>query len=111
MALTSTVLTVTAASIFTSSGNSVVTAMYLCNTSEIVAQFCIYAVPSGGSANLTNAIYYQVPLTPYDTYVIDSEKLMLEDGDTLYANVFSITGTISSELMPAVAVTVSSIGI
>ena len=93
MALTSTVLGTTAKSIHTSSGNTVVTTMYLCNTGNVAVQFNIYAVPAGYAVTDSKLIYFQVPLTPHDTYVIDAEKLMLEHNDAIYANLVPATST------------------
>lgn len=87
MALTSTVLTTSTASVFTSNGENAVTAIYLCNTGDTAVQFNMHAVPNGTMANSTNLIYYQVPLAGKDTYVIDSEKLILENLDSLQARI------------------------
>jgi hypothetical protein len=87
MALTSKVLTIVPESIFTSQGNNAITTMYVCNTSNAAAQFSMYAVPSGQTATNDKLMYYQVPLAAGDTYVIDSEKLVLGPGDALYASV------------------------
>jgi len=106
MAIKSTLLSNIAADIFTSNGPSVVTAMYVCNTGNAAVHFNIFAVPVGLTASSNTAIYYRVPLTSYDTYVIDSEKLMFENNDQLYAN---IVENMSSNTR--VVVTVSSIGI
>jgi hypothetical protein len=106
MALQSTLLSNVAANIFTSNGSSVVTAMYICNTGNSSVHFNIFAVPSGMMPAANTAIYYRVPLTSYDTYVIDTEKLMFENGDQLYAN---ITENMDPNI--SVVATVSSIGI
>lgn len=87
MALTSTVLTTSTASVFTSDGENAITAIYLCNTGDTAVQFNIHAVPNGTTASDSNLIYYHVPLAGNDTYVIDSEKLILEDLDSLQARV------------------------
>jgi len=87
MALKSTVIGTAAVSVYTSIGNTVVTSMYLCNTGNVAVQFNIYAVPAGYNLSDTKLIYYQVPLTPKDTYVIDTEKLVLEHNDKIYANI------------------------
>ena len=87
MALTSTVLTTSANSVYTSSANSAITTMYVCNTGNIAVQFDLHAVPAGASADITNVIYYQVPLAARDTYVIDSEKLVLGPGDAIHGSV------------------------
>ena len=87
MALTSTLLATSANAVYTSSANSAITTMYVCNTGNIAVQFNLHAVPAGGSADVTNVIYYQVPLAARDTYVIDSEKLVLGPGDAIYGSV------------------------
>jgi hypothetical protein len=61
--------------------------MYVCNTGNTAAQFNMYAVPSGETADESKLMYYQVPLASRDTYVIDSEKLVLGHGDSIYASV------------------------
>jgi hypothetical protein len=86
MAFTSTVLDVFPQSIFTSNGSNAITTMYICNTGNIEVQFSIYAIPAGNAVTDNRSIYYRVPLTSHDTYVIDSEKLILENGDSLYAD-------------------------
>jgi len=87
MAFTSTILDVSPKSIFTSNGNNAITTMYICNTGNIEIQFNIYAIPAGSPVNDNRVIYYRVPLTSQDTYVIDSEKLILENGDALFADI------------------------
>ncbi len=87
MALKSTVIGINATNIYASNGNTVVTSMYLCNIGNVAVQFNVYAVPSGYNVSDTKLIYYRVPLTPKDTYVIDTEKLVLEHNDALYANI------------------------
>ena len=110
MALLSTVLTANISSIYTSNGNSVVTTMYFCNTSNITTEFSLYAVPNGATAGITNAIYYMVPLTSYDTYVIDSERLMLENGDGIFANL-TMDANADANSSPTIVATITSIGI
>lgn len=99
MAIQNEVLGTTLAPVYTSSGNSAVTAIYLCNTSGSTASFSMFAVPSGDVADpATNMIYSTVQIAPSDTYVIDTEKLILEDSDSLVAlasSVGSIIATVS----------------
>jgi hypothetical protein len=109
MALTSTLLSNVPTPIYTSVGSSVVTAMYLCNSGNLAVHFTLYAVPNGNSASVNNAIYYEAPLTVHDTYVVDTEKLMLENGDSLQANL-TLPANVSLANVRVVA-TVSSIGI
>ena len=46
MALINTALTTVAANIYVSSGNSVIPAVYFCNTYSAAINFNLYAVPS-----------------------------------------------------------------
>lgn len=107
MAFTSTFLSNIPQSIFTSTGNNAITTMYFCNTGNVLAHFNVYAVPFTGNAEANTAIYFRVPLTIHDTYVMDTEKLVLEDGDSLWANVELVADMANL----AVISTVSSIGI
>lgn len=91
MALVSTPLTVTIGNIYVSSNSNAITTMYFCNTSETTGYFNVYAVPDGAYPDITKVIYYQVPLASHDTYVIDTEKLILENGDRLCANIVDPT--------------------
>jgi hypothetical protein len=106
MAFTSTLLTNVPSPIFTSiTGSSVITCVYLCNIGSQPTNFCVFAVPNGQTVSMSRAIYYNVSLTANDTYVMDTEKLMLSPGDALFANL------ILPSANPAVnvVVTVSSI--
>lgn len=101
MAFTSTILESNAKSIYTSDGSNAITTMYFCNPSDVTVQFNIYAVPNGEYPDGNKIIYCEVPLTAKDTYIIDTEKLVLESGDSLFANILDptsqlITGLIDS---------------
>lgn len=87
MAITSTIVSNTAPSIYTSDGSNAVTTMYFCNTSKKVLHLTVHLVPKNAVASHTNIIYYQVPIAIKDTYVVDTEKLVLEDGDKICANI------------------------
>lgn len=102
MAILSTTLSTSATSVLTSSGDMVATTMYFCNNGASSATFTLHAVPNGGTADGTNIVYSSVPLTAYDTYTIDTEKLILSNGDSLRA-LSSVSGN--------VVCTVSYIGI
>ncbi len=85
MAIKNTVLGVSPTSIYSSSKTSAVSTIYLCNKSQGMLTFSIYAVPAGQVANIDNIIYYDVQLSPTDTYVIDTERLILDNNDSLVA--------------------------
>jgi hypothetical protein len=96
MALTSNTLTIAPQAIYTSVGTNAVVVAYFCNTSQNPVTFSLHAVPTGGSAGAANIIYSNVNITAEDTYVMDTEKIILDDGDSLWAtasvdNVIAVT--------------------
>ncbi len=104
MAINNTTLsTVNPTSVHTSTGNSALTVMYICNTNDTVsAQINVHVVPNTVSPSVNNLIYKEVVLAPKDTYVVDTEKMILSNGDSIY---------VSSSIAGSVVVTVSYVGI
>jgi len=108
MALTSTQLTSLFTSIYTSTNDSAVTVFYLCNASSSPVFVTVCLVPRSETANdQTNVIYYNIPIASHDTYVVETEKIILEHGDSIQAKIHS--GYVSG--MTRVIATVSSIAI
>lgn len=90
--------------VFTASGQQAVTVIYLCNTiaaNVSVSVSCINSDDSSSSGP-DNRIYQHLLITSSDTYVISTEKLILDDGDFL---------EVEANVGDAVTVTVSSIQI
>ena len=104
MAITNSLITTgAAANVYVSSGSSAITAMYLCNVDTDTRTFSIFVCPAGMSVTQANTrIYSGVQIQAGDTYVVDSEKLILASGDMIKANTSSTS---------AIAMTVSYIGI
>jgi hypothetical protein len=103
MAISNTSLTTSIANVYVSSGNTVVSTMYFCNTDTGARNFDLYLIPSGSdSANTTVQIYKNVQVAASDTYVMDMEKLVLGNGDMIRANASANT---------AITCTVSFVGI
>lgn len=104
MAITNSVITTgDAANVFVSSGNTAITAMYLTNVDSTARTFDIYACASGNVITpIQSRIYSGVQLQTGDTYVIDSEKLIMGNGDMIKAN---------TDGSSAIAMTISYIGI
>jgi hypothetical protein len=69
--------------VYTSTGNSAITTAYLCNTSNSTVTANVYVVPSGATANVANQIMSQIPIAGYDTYIMETERLLMNNGDTL----------------------------
>ena len=88
-----------ATTIYTSSGTTAITCMFFMNDNASARTLDIHVVQSGGSATVTNKIIKTITIDPADTYVINLEKLVLSDGDTVQciaSAVSSIYATVSS---------------
>jgi len=88
--------TTTVQTVYTSTGNSAVTTAYICNTSGSAVQANVYAVPNTATANVANQLYANLTIAGYDTYVMEWERLLFNNGDSLQikpttAGVVSVT--------------------
>lgn len=102
MAISNTVLSTTGNVIYTSTNNSVVSVMYFCNTDSTARDIDVYLVPNGGAVSANTQIYKSVQIAGADTFVVDMEKIVLSDGDTIEAK---------ASLDNVVTATVSYVGI
>jgi len=96
MAITNSVLGTTASAIYTSSGTNVVSLLYFCNTSGSTKTVNLYLVPSGGSAGNSTVVYQNYAITSSDTLVVSTEKIVLSNGDAIYANANAATSITST---------------
>ena len=69
---------------FAATADTAVTAMYITNKSSTAGNVDIYVVPSGDTVGENFKIYNNLQIPAEDTYVIDSERLILENGDKIY---------------------------
>lgn len=78
-------VTTSASAVYTSSGNTVVTFLSLCNYSVGNATANVYVVPNGNSAGNATAVIKNLEITPGDTYqfYVGNEKLILGNSDTI----------------------------
>ena len=88
MAIRTSILTLARSVIYNSVGTNAVVAMYFCNKSNAPVTFSVYLASSEQAPLMTenHLIYRNINLTPEDTYVMDTEKLILENGDVISAN-------------------------
>jgi hypothetical protein len=84
----------TATSIYTSSGNTVISTIHICNTTGSAINANLYMVANTFVANAVNTIYANYTLTAYQT-LITQEKFALGNGDAVYANAAS-TGLVAT---------------
>ena len=99
MAITSANITTTASNIYVSTGGThAAMTFYFTNYSiSTTATFTLYAVASGYTANTFNMLYSNVTVQAGDTYVMDSERIFLEQNDALVAKA-NLNNTISCTL-------------
>jgi len=73
---------------YTSSGNTAITSLTLCNWSAGNITANLFVVPSGGSAGTSNQMLYSLLINSGDTYQIYSaaEKIVLANGDSIRVN-------------------------
>ena len=81
-------VTTSAASVYTSVGNTAITFLSLCNYSAGNVAANVFVVPSGNSAGNTNIIINNINITVGDTYQLyaGAEKLLLNNGDSVHVN-------------------------
>jgi hypothetical protein len=87
MAIVSTQLTTSNANVTYGTGTSTkaVTALYLCNVTGTVQTANVFLVPAG--SNPANCrIYSNISIAGFDSYIADTERIILETGDSIWAN-------------------------
>lgn len=89
MPITTSSASTTTSAVYTSSGNSAVTFLSLCNYSAGNVTANLYVVPSAGSAGPSTQVLANIALTTLETYQLyaGGEKLLLSNGDTIQVNV------------------------
>jgi len=73
---------------YTSSGNTAITSLTLCNWGASNVTVNLYVVPNGSSPSTSNLMLDALPLTTGDTYQIyqAAEKLLLGPNDMIQVN-------------------------
>ena len=92
--------------VFTATADTAVTTIHLCNISTTDAVINIYVLPDDGSTTTptaNNKLYNQLTIQTTDTYVIDTEKLILANGDKIFIELPDSTGQVIA--------TISTIGL
>ena len=105
MAIINTFLSTTNSTpVFTANAETAVTVVYLCNSSGGDVSVNVYCIGGDGStgASNDNIIYSDLSITSNDTYVMSTEKMVLDIGDYL---------EVEANVGNAVTVTVSTMSI
>ena len=93
MALRSVLVDTLITPVLTASQDIAVTTMYLCNRSGSTVTANVYLVANGVS-NYDNIIYAQLQIAGFDTYVMETERLLLGTGDSIRANVDALSANV-----------------
>ena len=109
MAITQRLATTTTGAldfVFQASADTAVTTIHLCNITSNDATINIYLLPSDGSTNVpteNNKINNSLTIQGTDTYIIDTEKMILSSGDKIYVE--------TPDSSSSVVATISTIGL
>ena len=74
----------TGSAAFTASADTAVTVIYITNKSETDGTVDVYVTPNGASVSENHLVYTQLTVKARDTYIIDTEKMILETGAKIY---------------------------
>jgi len=87
MALTSTrISSTTTTRIFLAGGDQAITTVVFCNNNDVSnTTVDVYAVANGGTVGTGTIILNNLNLPATETFVMDTEKLILGNGDALWA--------------------------
>jgi hypothetical protein len=99
MAIQNTAVGISPTAIFTSYGEEVTTTIYLCNFTTSTVSVNMHLVPLGSIAGNDNIIYKNITLVAEETYIMDMEKLLFNNGDTIFVSASqasAVTATVSS---------------
>lgn len=97
MAIVNTVLYNTGNTIHTSVGDTVISSAYFCNNDAGAQSVWVYLVPSGDTLDANvHIVYKDVTIASGDTFVMDMEKLVFANGDTMQASCTSNAAVIAT---------------
>lgn len=88
MAITNTQIEATTSTmIFQALGEQAITTIFFCNTSDVTdTSLNIYLVPNGDAVSSSTQIIKALSLPASETFIMDTEKLILDNGDAIWAN-------------------------
>ena len=92
--------------VFKAAADTAVTSIHLCNITSTDAVVNIYLLPNDNSTagpTENNKIYNSLTIQGTDTYVIDTEKMILASGDKIYVE--------TPDSSSSVVATISTIGL
>lgn len=85
MAIAQQTILNTTTTLYTSTGVTAVTVIYIVNDSASPITLQLYVVPSGGSIGVTTRVVKDLAIAAGDTYIMDTERLVLDNSDSIRA--------------------------
>lgn len=100
MSITQGTVSSSGTSVYTSSDATAITAVFFMNDHTGTVVLDVHIVKSGDSAAASNKIIKSLSINAADSYVLDTEKLLLDNGDALYviADVDAVVHTTVSHI-------------
>ena len=75
---------VTAAFTASAAGGTAITVIYITNKPDGDGTVDVYVTPTGVSATSNHLVYSQLTIKARDTYILDTEKMILESGAKIW---------------------------
>jgi hypothetical protein len=102
--ITNTAIGTTLTTIFTSSGDNAVNLMVFCNTDAVNnGLLTVYVIPSGQSPATKHIIVKDTKLVSLETLTFSTEKLILQNGDSLRCIATMTDGSSSIDVVSTVS--------
>ena len=88
MSIVSANVTTSVSPVYTSTGNTVLTFLSLCNYSVANVTANVYVVPNGGTIDNSTVVLANLVIPSEDTYqfYVGNEKLIFSNGDSIQVN-------------------------
>ena len=92
--------------IYTSTGNNAVVCLWICNTQAFnpatptanIAYLDVHFVKSGSGPSTTNQVVNLLPVPAGESVTFDSEKMILENGDSVQLYTAAGSGNVSATI-------------
>ena len=103
MAITNFQVGTSVTAAYTASAETAVTVIYITNKTDGDGTVDVYVTPTGVSASVNHLVYSQLTIKARDTYILDTEKMILSTNDKIYIETPDSSGLIVA--------TISTIGL
>ena len=84
MAITNFQVGTSVTAAYTASADTAVTVIYITNKTDGDGTVDVYVVPNGSSVSANFLVYSQLTVKARDTYIIDTEKMILSNTDAIF---------------------------